>query len=60
MKQDTDSAVEEAIAWMIGVGSECVNGKMFEDLSCDEEDALLRMCLTPSYVLKKAPADWNH
>lgn len=50
MKHDTDSAVEDAIAWMTGVGSGCVKGRTFVGLSFDEEeeDALWRMCLTPS------------
>jgi hypothetical protein len=48
MKHETDSAVEEAIAWMMGVGSECVNGRRFSSGCADDEDAELRTCLMPS------------
>lgn len=68
MKHDTASAVEEAIALIIGLGRECVNGRrkpVFED--CVKYSELLPACLLlveesckahfiASYVVKNAPA----
>lgn len=69
MRHDTISPAEEAIAFIIGVGRECVKGKrrlfkepsgelllppfMLVDASFEE---LYIMLFTASYVVKNAPA----
>lgn len=57
MKHETHSAAEEASPLMTGVGR--VNGRGF--LTIEPSPSFVasecRMCLTPSYVVKKAPAE---
>jgi hypothetical protein len=56
MKQETHSAVEDAIACTTGVGRECVNGRRFFAGFEEYDAAELSVCLMHSYVVKKAPA----
>lgn len=48
MKQETDSAMEEAMPWMTGVGRGWVNGRRFFSGVGEDEEEVVRSCLMVS------------